>query len=226
MYVKNYFENWDGYFKLSRTLFVDQYKHMSKAVSPYLSGSVVDVGSGGIINYSLKRVTHLDCVDLYAIPEHERLKNRNITYLQGDAVLLPLPSRKSDCVIMQLLIHHLAQKNLHETNRVVLKAFKEAFRILKPEGKLLIIESCLPRWLEILWDFFYQPMSLLIRLIFRFPRVKQFSRMSLLGLLEKTDFTIVKIEQVPLGRYVSQFGIIVPSFLTPIRTYFIMAVKH
>ena len=51
---------------------------------------------------------------------------------------------------MKMLVHHLAGQSVEETRQNVLKALEESRRILDAQGKLIIVESFLPRYGEFL----------------------------------------------------------------------------
>lgn len=100
---------------------------------------IADLGAGeGTLSQLLARhAEHIYCVDnnpkMVEVAESLARKNgvENISYLLGDIEKIPLSSCSMDLVILSQALHH-AQKPL--------KAIEEAFRILKPGGRILILD--------------------------------------------------------------------------------------
>ncbi len=98
--------------------------------------TLVDFGCGfgyleGVIH---KKVRHIFAIDeskamIKQAKEHNYAKN--ITYMVGDAADSGLPSRSTDFVIMSFSLHHTSDKS---------KWLREAHRILKNDGSLIIID--------------------------------------------------------------------------------------
>ena len=65
----------------------------------------------------------------YALAKKEHL--RNLTYILGNIEKVPLPDRSIDLALLSQALHHAENPRL---------ALAEAFRILKPGGRLLILD--------------------------------------------------------------------------------------
>jgi len=99
-----------------------------RALQPRPS-SLLDIGSGsGVLTQalaaSLPRAT-LTAVDTYR-PIHTR---HNITFVPGKAESLPFEDSSFDVVTASLSLHHWQNKQ---------KGLREAFRVLKDDGRLII----------------------------------------------------------------------------------------
>lgn len=100
---------------------------------------IVDLGAGeGLIAQLLARqAEHVYCIDnsekMVEIGTElaKRQGTANLEYLLGDIENVPLPDQSVDLAIMSQALHHAFHPK---------KALEEAFRILKPDGKLLILD--------------------------------------------------------------------------------------
>lgn len=221
--TKRHFTQWYTYLKQTQTDFRELYRNCAQAIAPEIIGNVLDAGSGGVFYYDITRAKTIIAVDL-ARPEYlDRFQYPDkIKFVSGDARNLPFKDHQFDRIVMQFLIHHLAEKTLKETNQSVQLALTESSRLLAPNGKLLIVESFLPRPLEILENLIYPFSGRLFKLI-KFPQVKQFSLTQLAKLIKKSGLEPVNIKQIPKGKYISQLGMRVPAALSPVRIYLIVA---
>ena len=69
-----------------------------------------------------------------------------VTLKGGRALAIPEADHSFDGVLMVMLMHHLIGKTNGESLDNTRGALREGFRVLKPEGKLIRVESCVARW--------------------------------------------------------------------------------
>jgi hypothetical protein len=125
---------------------------------------------------------------------------------------------------MVMLLHHLIGTSVAECLENASRAMAEAFRVLKPKGKLIIVESCVPWWF---YRFERLVFPLATKLIGRFmehPATLQFPPAVIAGLLEKHAVS-VEVTRIPSGTWVLQYGVKWPSRLTPVGVYRFVAYK-
>lgn len=131
----------------------DYYVRAEKVITPLLkeNGSVLDIGNGGILNYDYSNLKELLCADISISKKIVDLYKNvpNVSFLESNIMAMDnVESRSFDAVIVQKVIHHLAEKNYKTTRENCIKAMRECIRVLKPGGILIVCESTVKRWFE------------------------------------------------------------------------------
>ena len=111
--------------------------HLALRLTPRIV--IADLGAGeGLLSQLLaRRASQVWCIDnaprMVEVGTELAAKNglANLTYKLGDIENVPLPSQSVDLAILSQALHHA----LHPESAV-----KEAFRILKPGGQVLILD--------------------------------------------------------------------------------------
>lgn len=111
--------------------------HLALRLTPAID--IADLGAGeGLISQLLaRRARRVWCIDnstkMVEVGSELAAKNglANLTYKLGDIEAVPLPDQSVDLAILSQALHH-AQHPQHAVN--------EAFRILKPGGRLLVLD--------------------------------------------------------------------------------------
>ncbi len=223
MMEKRYLKFWRSYSRQTKKDYRELYKNTGLLISKHIQGEVLDVGSADVVNYDLSRVTSLTTADLY--PTKYQNPKTNHKHIVADVRNIPLEEESFNCVVAQLLFHHLAEDSIHKTDSSLDRALSEIERVLKSDGQVLVIESFLPSFFEFLEVLFYPVFVLFCKLI-DFPLVRQYSVDSFLKKSKKAGFNTVMVKKVEKGPFVSQFGLTIPSWLTPVEVYFIRLKKQ
>ena len=75
----------------------------------------------------------------------EDFSSAKVEFKIGDAENIPYENNQFDCITCAHSFHHYPHKK---------KAIREMFRVLKPNGKLMIIDGCKDRLLgKVIFDF-------------------------------------------------------------------------
>ena len=137
----------------------------------------------------------------------------------GSASHLPLRSEYVDRVVAQFLLHHLTGRNYIGSRRSVRAFFEDASRVLRPGGQVLVTEPVVPRTFELAQRLMF-PITKRLLATVNFPMVIEYARNTLCAVAKEAGFTVVAVEAIPLGRFVSQVGMRWPTILTPTRAAF------
>ena len=111
--------------------------HLALRLTPQIV--IADLGAGeGLLSHLLaRRANKVWCIDnsprMVEVGTELADKNglANLTYKLGDIENVPLPDRSVDLAILSQALHHAQHPDI---------AVKEAFRILKPGGQVLILD--------------------------------------------------------------------------------------
>jgi ubiquinone/menaquinone biosynthesis C-methylase UbiE len=208
-----YFDAWKDYQQLVGS--IDTYELTSRALVGELRGRVVDVGSGGVVNYCCDDIHELILVDIsmeyvkhVALPAGAVLKT-------GTAVSLPLSDNEYDCLLMQMLVHHLAESDFPTTLARSQTAFREAYRVLKPGGKIVVIESVVNRCFEFAQRLSFGLTRRMLQLIGH-PMVLQWTPARLGAFAREAGFTNVRSTRIRRGRWMIFLGRRWPTLLAPV----------
>lgn len=220
--TRTFFNQWDDYHRLVNQL--DSYQFISAALRGELRGHAVDVGNGGVFNYDVPALEKLVIVDIAEDLTKKTVLAPNVSFQYGNAVALPLDTGQFDTVLLQLILHHLAEYSVEVTRERSQRAIAEAWRVLKPGGRLVILESCLPKYWEIMERWLFPAFSMFLTRLGH-PLVFQWNWNSLADFCREAGFAEVLLTRVPQGRWIIQLGRKWPTALTPIQIYKLVAHK-
>jgi SAM-dependent methyltransferase len=207
---------------------LDTYCNIRGAISKELHGirRLLDVGNGSTFDYDSSAVPEVMAIDLFledlattTFPPNVRVKN-------GSALDLPEPDASFDGILMSMLIHHLVGTSVKESLANAARAFGEAWRVLKPGGKFILMESCVPAWFYAFERVVFPLVPRMISVATGHPVTIQFTPELISELAAKNNGAKFSITQIPKGRWVLQYGLKFPSALTPIWPYLFIARKE
>lgn len=209
---------------------IDTYARLHDFVSRKVRGTnrMLDVGNGGVFAYDTAGVGEITALDLFldALPEDvvARYFPANARAKQGSALAIPESDDEFDAVLMVMLLHHLTGRDWQTSWQNACTAIAEAVRVLRPGGRLVIVESCVPAWFFAFERPAFWMLTRTVGTVFSHPITIQFPPDMIRDEIAR-HCADVKVERVPKGRSILQFGFKVPSFATPAQPYAFEATK-
>ncbi len=223
-------KNIDNYAEEIMSIQPTFYKNSAKIINKFINSGdyVIDVGNGGVINYNLKPIESLICADLeYNELAVERYKlESKVKFIEADVLKMDeFVYDKFDIVILQTVIHHLAGKTYKETEHNTLVALKQCLKVLKRNGKLIIVESTVEPWFEMIERCLYLPMQLFF-CITKFGYTYQYSKTSLIKLVKTiNDINVLEYGKVDIGKSIWVMGKKIFRKFTPLGASYIIIEK-
>jgi SAM-dependent methyltransferase len=207
---------------------LDTYRLIREAITREVSGAsrLLDVGNGGVFEYDTDRVEEIVAVDLFLDQLPTDHFPGNVTPRKGDALSLDEPDAAYEVVLEALLYHHLVGTRAADSIVNIRRAIAEAERVLRPGGRLVVAESCVPPWFYAFERAMFGPLTALARtrLLGGHPAVLQLP-FPLLQQLIAESLPIERAYRIPMGRWLTQFGRRWPTALTPARAVMVVARK-
>ena len=209
---------------------IDTYRRIHDFISKKVGGvgHLLDIGNGGVFDYDTSGVGRITAIDLFLEDLPPEVLSTyfppNAEARRGSALALPEPDAKFDMAIMVMLLHHLAGTNWRASWENARQALAEAWRVVRPGGRLLVVESCVPKWFFQLEKPAFWLLARTARSVFSHPITFQFPVEKIVEELRARSKE-VDVQLIPKGRYVLQFGLKVPSVLTPVQVWGIEARK-
>ncbi len=222
--TKEYFDANPTHFKNAVEEYPIMYREAAERINHQIKGTVLDIGSGGIINYDTKKAKTVVLADI-TTANRERA-GKNVVFINGDIRQLGIKNEKIDLVIMQHLLHHLADNTLKKTLNNLKQGIRETNKVVKKGGKIIIVEGCVPPFFDYLQRILFPINKKLYKWIFSFPMVLQYSREKIVKELKKANFEIESIEVIKDGNVLPIFGLNLPRKYIPLKHYCIIAKKR
>lgn len=206
---------------------LDTYKAIRGSINETLPGidRLLDIGNGGVFDYETNIVGSIVALDLFFndLPASFTYPS-NVTLRTGSALSIPEPNESFDGVLIAMLVHHLVGRTVKESINNIHCAVREAFRVLRPGGRLIIIESCVPRWFFLFESLLFPLAAPLINVLLRHPATLQYPTSLIARIVEQFSSSVENL-RIPKGRYILQFGYKFPSIITPASPYRFVAHK-
>lgn len=203
---------------------IPTYRNIRHALAEALSGSgrLIDIGNGGVFDYPLDVAEEIVGVDLFVGKETQRNLPPHVRLVKGDARQLPSDIGLFDTAAMVMLLHHLVGSSPDDQPGFIREAVAEASSVLKRGGRLVVVESVVPGWFYRFERRAYRPMYRTTTRSGGHPPAMQLPLIELMQLLTPA-FVIERVELIPVGRWLLQFGRRFPAALTPARPVLLVA---
>jgi SAM-dependent methyltransferase len=203
---------------------LDTYVTIRASVNHSLQGvnRLLDIGNGGVFDYETNIVHDIVALDLFLDNMPSEAFPPNVTRKTGSALDIPEPDGSFDGVLLSMLIHHLVDKTVSGSLNNVRCAVGEAFRVLRPGGRLIVLESCVPPWFYFFEQAVFPLASPLINATLAHPATLQYPAAVIAKILQEHSAN-VEVLRIPKGRWILQYGFKFPALLTPVSPYRFLA---
>jgi len=182
------------------------------------SGHILDIGNGGVFDYDINLPTTITALDLFLDKIDCASYPNKVTFVQGSALELPFEDDAFDTVVISMLLHHLVGSTVEQSWANVTFCIKECKRVLKHGGRLVIMESCVPFWFWVVEKAIFRPATSALDRLIKHPVTLQYTADSIESTI-RSLFGSCETKLIPKGRFILQFGVKVPSILTPAQPY-------
>jgi hypothetical protein len=123
-------------------------------------------------------------------------------------------------------IHHLVGKDNESTLENIRTAIKEAHRVVRPGGKLIVMESCVAPWFYRIEKALFPLATRLAHRLTGHPATLQYPALMLSEIVSQVFGNPVDKIEIKRGRWILQFGYKYPSALTPARPFRLIVHKR
>ena len=205
---------------------IDTYKILYSEITNFIKSSnkLLDIGHGGTFDYDTSKVKEITGLDLDKMIDVKNIP-KNIRLVEGSALDIPEDIKNFDTTIVVMLLHHLVGNEVSENLENLDRCLQQIRKTLIDNGKLIIVESCVPKWFYLIEKILFKPTSYLIKKFIKHPPAFQFTEEILDKYLKKNNFKNINFKKIRQGKFILQYGIKVPTFLTPVKTIIITATK-
>ena len=115
---------------------------------------------------------------------------KNIKLKIGSALDVPNDLINFDAVLLVMLIHHLIGKDVNENLENLNKCISESKKTLSSNGKIIIVESCVPKWFYFIEKLLFKSSSYLINRLLKHPPAFQYTKEIIYKVLKKMALEI------------------------------------
>jgi ubiquinone/menaquinone biosynthesis C-methylase UbiE len=223
------------YKKYEHSVFVTNkqwYKNINVFVEPLIhKKSLLDIGNGGVFTYDVQKPKKILAADVCFHDTSMLKQYPHVQYIKDDATVLEhIADQSVDCVLFELILHHVVGTNAKQTRDNLRKCLRQAYRVLKPNGRLIIVEVCFSRPVEYIEALAY-PLVQAGLGVWNKPMVNMFSTKTINESIKGEGFEDIYYQKIPFGKTIDIFNglkpglIVVPSYLSPHRCFGFTAVK-
>lgn len=185
-------------------------------------GCLLDIGNGGVFNYETSRVKEIYAIDLF-FDEFENIHYAdNIHFKKGNALSIPYEDRFFDGVVIVSLLHHLVGEKFIDIEKNISRCFDECFRVLKPGGKIIVHEPCIPSWFLLLEKVIFSLAKYWVRILFKHPFAIQLTSGRVADLLGR-NFKDCKVTEIKKKGTLIHFGMKFPASISPVKPFLFAA---
>jgi len=175
--------------------------------------ALLDVGNGGFFEYPIAHISDLCAIDLFIDPSFGPRYPR-VEWHQLSALEMTFDKR-FDTVIAINTLHHIVGRSVEQTYLNLCEFMQRARVALQPGGKLVVIESTMPRWFVASYGLIF---PLLLKLWpLSHPPTFQFHYRDILTAGQDARLTLREFTWIPKTSDFILLGVQVKRWMAPVR---------
>ena len=220
---EHFFKNRQKYIKSVNNTNKEWYNNIKYFIEPYIHGTVLDVGNGGVFAYNPDLADKIFAVDVAFKNTNGLQKFKNVEYLCQDARFLDkIRDNSIDVIIFPLMLHHIIG---------ISQVMNSANRVLKDNGKIIIIEVIVNNIMNLIQRTIYPLTNFLTKTIKK-PMVCLLTSKDIFSNLKNNNFNNINKKKISFGKKIDVFNgifpglLIIPSAISPHRCYCFTAQKQ
>ncbi|KAG4105507.1 methylase [Neocallimastix lanati (nom. inval.)] len=185
------FDTAKNYYKVCQ----DSHDPANKEVAKEPFKNFLDMGCGTgntieslIKNYPDAHYTGIDIAEKMIEVAKKKVQNENVEFVVGDSENLPFEDNKFDVILCKESIHHYPNPE---------KFFNEAYRVLRPNGRLIIVDMNVNAVTRLFWN------KVLFPHIINLGDCHVFSEAEIKEYYTNHGFVVLNFQSLPKWRFIS-----------------------
>jgi len=209
----NWFADNDFYKNTLQQL--ELYRFITLAAAHETAGTkaLLDIGNGGVFEYPISHIGRVVAIDVFVEASFSE-RYPSVDWRAVSALDMQF-AEHFDTVLAVNTLHHIVGNSVRATYANLGRFMERAACSMTPAGKLVVIESTMPRW-------FVKPYSLVFPLVLKLwplshPPTFQFHYRDILKAAETAGFTLKEFTWIPKTSDFMFLGFRITRWMAPIR---------
>ena len=177
------------------------------------SRALLDIGNGGIFTYPISHIPRVVALDLFVEDDFAR-RYPGVEWRQHSALEMSFPE-KFDTVIAINTLHHVVGTSVAMTYANLNELMKRSTACLTATGRVVLIESTMPRWFVWLYALMF-PVALRVWPLSH-PPTFQFHYRDILKAADAAGLRLCEFTWIPKTSDFIFLGVRVKRWMAPIR---------
>jgi cyclopropane fatty-acyl-phospholipid synthase-like methyltransferase len=175
--------------------------------------ALLDIGNGGLFEYPIDHIPRVVAIDVFVEADFAT-RYPGVEWRQMSALEMEF-SERFDTVIAINTLHHVIGPSVEGTHANLREFMRRAEACLEPDGKVVIIESTMPRWFVRLHTLVFRPVLKLWPLTH--PPTFQFHFRDIIEAAEAAGFELRELTFIPKTSDFIFLGRQIKPWMAPIR---------
>jgi len=185
------------------------------------AGNLLDIGNGGVFIYKIDDVPSVTAIDIF-VEESFSKRYPSVKWMEMSALKMPFVG-EFDTAIEINTLHHIIGRTVRQNYDNLSQFFREVHRALKPNGRLVLLESTVSKWFLCIYNLIFPLFSRFWP--FKHPPTYQFHYRDLLKAATASGFELCEFCWVPKTSDVLAFGIRLRPWMVPAKTAKMIFIK-